>query len=236
MPSDLGDLKITEKELEYLSGIDASDISVDNIYRVSSLRNPAKSVSFCLNQFFIFGLTLVFILPIGLIILRNFGGLDKGVYVVYQLLQVTLGISLVTILIWNLYLWLKSRSLLSLVKLIDEVDKYNEVIKAVEIIDQLEAVRNLKVSLINREEVIEALGVMRESLVCALMTEKILRENKQFIARRYELFDRIENNLTTLMTLRVNDQANEYGQLLNEVLQIGMSVRQEVEKLQDGPH
>jgi hypothetical protein len=62
---------------------------------------------------------------------------------------------------------------------------------------------------------------------------RILRENKDFIDRRYELFANIESNLAALMALDVSDRASEYGRLLNEALEIGMSVHKEVRKLQN---
>jgi hypothetical protein len=62
------------------------------------------------------------------------------------------------------------------------------------------------------------------------MTEKILRENQGLLARRHDLFTNIENNLASLRTLEIKERANEYTELLNEALQIGMSVHQEVQK------
>lgn len=63
------------------------------------------------------------------------------------------------------------------------------------------------------------------------MTEKILRHNRRQVARRQDLLGAIETNLATLSVLEVNHQATEYGQLLREALEIGLSVRQEVEKI-----
>lgn len=233
MQSNLEGLKITEKELEYLSGIDVNDMLMGDVYGPSILSDPNKLTSFCLNQLFMFGLIFIFVFPIGLIILRNFSNLSGDTRSTLQLLQIAVVTSLIIILVWNLYLWIKSKSMSFLAGLLDEVNKYNELVKAVEIIDKLEAVRNLGVSLVNREEVIEALRVTRESLLCALMTERILRDNKRFVARRYELFNTIENNLTTVMALKINNQANEYGQLLNEVLQVGIDVHKAMQQLQD---
>lgn len=119
-----------------------------------------------------------------------------------------------------------------LAHLLDEVDKHNEIIAAVDVIDELGSVKNSTISLIDRKEVLAALTATRESLVCALMTEKILRKHKRFIARRHELFNNIETNLAALQNLQVNNQADEYGQLLNEALEIGMSVHQEIRKFE----
>ena len=116
-------------------------------------------------------------------------------------------------------------------QLLDEVDKYNEVIQAINVFDKLEVVGNLRSDLVNRNEVVGALSVTRDSLVCGLMTEKIIRENRGLLARRYDLFDNIKSNLTTLRTLEVNNQANEYGEFLNDALQIGINVHKEMQKL-----
>jgi len=110
-------------------------------------------------------------------------------------------------------------------------ERYNEIIEAVRIMDELGAVNQLAVELLDRDEVLRALNATRESLICALMTERILRKHKRFIARRQALFAQIETNLATVQTLQVNSEADEYGQLLNDALQIAMNVRQEVDRL-----
>ncbi|GET37866.1 hypothetical protein [Microseira wollei] len=116
--------------------------------------------------------------------------------------------------------------------MLDEVNKYNELIEAVDIVERLEAVSQSELNLIDRDTLITALEVTRESLIAALSTEKLLRENKGLIARRYQFFYYLENNFTNLMALDTNNKAGEYGRLLNESLQIGMSVHKEVRKLQ----
>ncbi len=237
MQSDLKALKISEGELETLSGLDVNDIFVGGIfggtYRPSVWQNPKKLIFLGITEISVFVLILVFTLPIGYIFAQNSAQTVGEIQRALQFLKINLSVAVVLMVGWNLYLWSKQKSLASLAKLLDEVDKYNEVIKAVEIIDKLAAIGHLPANLINREEVLEALRITRESLVCALMTEKILRQHKSFIARRHELFTNIENNLLTLRTLEVNSQANEYGRLLNEALQIGMSVYQEVKRLQN---
>nr|WP_290223258.1 hypothetical protein [Trichocoleus desertorum] len=237
MQSDLKALKIGEGELETLSGLDINDMFVGGIfggtYRPSVWRDSKKLFFFCLTEVSVFVLILVFTLPVGFILTQNSMQVGGEVQQALQFFVINLTIAFILMLGWNFYLWSKQKSLAPLAKLLDEVDKYNEVIKAVEIIDKLAAIGHLPANLINRDEVLEALRVTRESLVCALMTEKILRQHKSFIARRQELFVNIENNLLTLRTLEVNSEASEYGRLLNEALEIGMSVYKEVKKLQN---
>jgi hypothetical protein len=117
----------------------------------------------------------------------------------------------------------------TIIPLFEEVSKYNQLAQILEVQDQLEAAGN-PVVLSNREKTIEALELTRADLVRALKTERILRENKDIISIRPELF---ENNLIALRTLQVNEQASESGQLLNEALQVAVGVQEEMKKLQN---
>lgn len=229
----LSDLRITPDEVENLTGLSVSDLSVGGAIRPIIFQQSKRFLAFVLTELLTLGVILIFCLPIGLLIARNLGELSTGVASAIKLLQVSFLVSIALLLLWNLYRWLKLKSLRLLVSLLDEVDKHNEIIDALEIVDQLSAIKNSQVSLGDREEVIGALNATRESLVCALMTEKILRKHQRFMARRHELFANIESNLATLRSLQVRDQASEYGQLLNEALQIGCSVHEELRRQSD---
>jgi hypothetical protein len=113
--------------------------------------------------------------------------------------------------------------------LFDEVDKYNTVVKAIDISDRLEAAGNKGASLRDREKIIAALKHTRENLMCALKTERILRENKKLIARNPELF---ANNLTVSQSLQIIEEANEQGRLLSEALQVAVGVQEEMKDLE----
>ena len=232
--ADLDELKIPEKELEDLSGIALSDGFAADFYRPAALRDGKKLFSLLLNELLIFCVTLVVSLPVALLANKHNVGSFSDAEIFVRVLQITLGLSLAITVAWNVYKWVKAKPLATLASLLDEVEKYHEVIQALDIIDRLTAAGNLQANLINRGDAIEALKITRESLVCALKTERILRENQKFIARRYELFANIESNLVALMAVDVSDRATEYGRLLNEALEIGMSVHKEVRKLQNG--
>ncbi|WP_293148764.1 MULTISPECIES: hypothetical protein [unclassified Microcoleus] len=232
--ADLDELRIPEKELEDLSGIALSDGFSGNFYHPDTLRNGKKLFALLLHELLIFCVTLVISLPVALLANKHEVSSASDAEIFVRVLQITLGLSLAITVAWNVYQWLKAKPLATLAGLLDEVEKYHEVIKALDIIDRLTAAGNLQANLINRQDAIEALKITRESLVCALKTEKILRENHKFIGRRYELFANIESNLAALMALDVSDRATEYGRLLNEALEIGMSVHKEVRKLKNG--
>jgi hypothetical protein len=117
----------------------------------------------------------------------------------------------------------------SLLILLNDVDRYNAVIKAIDINDQIEEAGNPEVSIKERENVIAALKLTKTDLIRALKTERILRENKSFILTNTELF---VNNLATLTAMQVTEQATEHGRLLNEALEIALDVQHEMRRLQ----
>ncbi len=117
----------------------------------------------------------------------------------------------------------------SLEVLLKDVDRYNAVIKAIDINDRIEAVGNTEVIIQDRERVTAALEMARIDLVKALKTEKILRENQKFIISNHDLFT---DNLTNLTATYVTEKAAEHGKFLNEALQIALEVQDEMRKLQ----
>ena len=219
MQPDLQGLEISPGELRHLSGVDPTEV-----FRPSILNNAKDRWSF-LFQEFLLSLALTPII-VGLlhifVILPLIGG---------SLLATIVSLILVPISIIAIrWLWLKRNSPTALCGLLDEVERYNAVIKAIHINDQLEAVGTTEISLSDRQKVMEALTLTREDLVKALRAEKILRENQSFLVNNPEL---LATNLRTLQTLQVHDRASEYGRLLNEALQIASGVQEEMAKLQN---
>ncbi|MBW4522000.1 MAG: gustatory receptor family protein [Scytolyngbya sp. HA4215-MV1] len=235
MKPDLEDLKITERELENLSGFEAGPIFIGGIfggvYRSSVFRNPQRFLWFCLTEVLVFALIFTFTVPIGLSTLPgNVNNSIKDVSTTLQFLQTTVGIALLVLLLWNIYMGWRGKRFKGLMHLLDEIDRYHQVLAAIDLLDQLEAVDS-QVNLANRQDALAALSLTRNSLVSALMTEKILRESRGLLARRHDLVTNIENNLSALQTIEINNRANEYGQLLNAALQIGMSVHAEIQQV-----
>lgn len=161
----------------------------------------------------------------------------------YPLLRQSSWISLIIFVLWisgiiqiGLYLlwkgknkFLKQNMTNSLRILLNDVERYNSVIKAIDINDQIEDVGNLGVGIQEREKVLIALELTRNDLIRALKTERILRENKSFIITNSDLFT---SNLAALASMQVTEEATEHGRLLNEALQISLDVQQEMKNLQ----
>lgn len=233
MFSNLSELTISESLVEELSGVATSELLIVDLSWHSLGKKRKKIMSLISNQILIFGLSLIISLPLALMMVANTNYAPDNPKLIFIFFQITVGFSLIITLGWNIYIGFKTKHLVTLTNLRDEIKKYNEAIRAVEIIDRLAAAGNLEVNLTNREDVVEALAVTRESLICSLKTERIFRENKDFIDGRYELFANIENNLAALMAFEIGNQASEYGKLVNEALKIGTTVQKEMRKLQN---
>ncbi len=236
MRDDLKGLEISHKELQHLTNLPVKDELINIINPlgrfVKQIIEKIKGTE---------GATVVFI---------GFSIFVFG-YLIFDLvlkifaiwLTIPSWILLIVLSLWGggvtqiiLYLlWIKRSKLLkvnmtkSLQILLNDVDRYNAVIKAIDINDQIEEAGNPGVIINERERVIEALKLTRTDLVRAVKTEKILRENRNFILSNSELF---ANNLATLTAMQVTEQATEHGRLLNEALQIALDVQHEMKRLQ----
>lgn len=179
-----------------------------------------------MNQCLVLVVALVLWLPTCLILGRNL--------TISQSLGVLMGMggAIATTAAYAAYGIHKGGQLKRLDHLLDEVDRFNEMIKAVEILEELRQTDTSKrLCLDNPDDVKEALHLTRESLVCGLMSDKIMRKHQRFMARRHELFASIETNLSSLKILQAADMAGDYAQLLNEALHVGTRVHQELQDM-----
>ncbi len=218
MQPDLIGLEISKGELRRLTGFDPEDV-----FRPSVLRDSKKRLGFLLNEMLVtLALTPIIVGFIyAFIILPTIGS------------SIRLGILLLILvpipIVVGRSLWRQLTCPQALTTLLDEVDKYHDLIQAIDINDQLAASGNSQSSINDRDKVTAALQLIREDLVRALKTERILRDNKKLLANNQELF---VNNLASLQALQVSSQAGEYAQLLNQSLEIALDVQAEIRKLQ----
>lgn len=211
---DLVGLEITKGELRHLSGV-----GVDSIIRPAT---PRKFLSEICQSIGLIGLIFVSVFLLFLAFPEQRLSLIAFHFLVIIMLVAQDAI--------KIYLTQKHRYLLGL---LEDVDRFNATIKGIDINDQLEAAGNPKVKIKDRELVIQALKLTREDIVRALKTARILRENEKFIKINPELF---ANNLTALAALQVDEDASQYGRILNEAFQIGLSIQDEIKQLQKSQH
>lgn len=233
---DLQGLEISQKELQNLTNLPVNDelVIITNPLKkllkkvlVKAKGTEGATVIFISFSIFVFGYLLFDI------IVRIFANwITAPSWIMFMILSLWIG-GITQIVLY--LLWKKNQKVLkvnmtnSLQVLLHDVDRYNSIIKAIDINDQIEDAGNPEVSIQQRQKVIAALQLTRADLVRALKTEKILRENRNFILRNTELF---VNNLATLTSMQVSEQATEHGRLLNEALQIALDVQHEMKRLQ----
>lgn len=218
MQPDLQGLEISKGELKHLTGVEA-----DEIFRPASIATAQKRVTFLLQEFLI-GVSLT-PLAVGFLYIFIIVPILKG-SVAAAIACLILTPIVIILLRWY---WRSRNSPQTLIALLEEIDRYHAVLKAIDISDQIEAAGSAEATLRDRNTVIEALQLTRSDLIRALRAERILRENKDFIATNPELF---ANNLTAIRALQIGNQASEYGQFLDRALQIGIGVQAEMRKLQ----
>ncbi|MGL5939207.1 MAG: hypothetical protein ACRC2S_02285 [Waterburya sp.] len=118
----------------------------------------------------------------------------------------------------------------SLAKIISEIQKYNKIVKSIDVNDQLIEVGHNGMSEEKRKKSIKALMLVRQDLIKALKTEKILRENKQLITDNTEFFS---NSLSELVVLQADEKASEFGKLLSDALEVAQEVQEEMSKIKN---
>lgn len=139
------------------------------------------------------------------------------------LLEIAFNFLLSVVELLKLQAFLKQRGkYITLVNLLTDVKNHNQVIYRIQVLDELSSVGN-KVSLDDRKTVLEALKITKNNLIQALKTDKILRQNPGFKPDRFAV------DLASMRSLQVQEKSSEYGQLLNEALQIGVSLQNELE-------
>jgi len=211
-------LEISKGELRRLTGV-----SPDRVLRPGIIANHQQRLKFWQNE-----ISLVFVISVvivgliySLIILPTVGSAIS--------LGIILFIIVAVVLLLGRSLWQRLQTPKVLIKFLDAVDQYHALIVAVDVNDQLAVSGDLDNSLDDREQVITTLQLLREDLVQALKTARLLRDNKKLLANQQELF---VNNVTNIQAIKENTQASEYGQIINQLLQIDLEVQAELRKLQ----
>ena len=228
MKDDVATLEITSYELEKVCGREVNELLIGGlvrgVLRSSALSNPTKRLSFLVLEIAVSGLLLIFSLPISFAFTRNL----QPELIGPMFVRITLGIAIVLIAIWNSSIILRASQFKILMRLLDEIDRFNELVRAVDVVDRLNDVNPGLHHFENRIEILRALNMTRDSLISGVMTENILRESRGLRSRRQDLLTHIEANLSALSVMEVSDEAHDYSRILNEALQIGMIVQQEM--------
>lgn len=229
MHSDLEALKLSDREIERLSGLEVNELWVggllSGVYRTPLFQDGRRCLWLGFTELVVTALVFMFSLPLGMAITRQVADLHQPP-VRTLFLGTTLGTTLMVMVGWHGYQWRRTAALKSLLHLLNELDHFHQVLVAVDGLDRLAAISPVPRMTKDRTAILNALQLTRDNLVAGLMTEKILREYRPGRTRQAELLSYIEQNLATLSILEIQDQAQDYRQLMKDTLQIGISVQQ----------
>ena len=225
MSPEIEELYISPAEIERVSKLEVSDHIIGGLlwgtYRWP-LVSPQRLLTVVITELLMVGVSLMFATPVGVVLSRNLEAIDRVVG----------GIVAIALCLYTIrQLWMIRRAfqLRGFMRLLDEVDHYHQVLEAVELLNQLGSIDSLEIQITT--SVAAALNKARESLVAALITEKILRSRRGLLSRREALIEKIEENLLTLRSLELQHQAQDYGNVLDQALNIGLRVQHEVHQL-----
>jgi len=231
-------LRIDGDEVERLCGFEVNGLWVGSLwagtYRLGLLRRSPFSL--VMTELLVAALASMVSLPLGLLLGRHSAGATADAPValpfVVTVVVATGGLLLLRqgILVRNRQHW---RSLLGI---LDEIDRYHEVLEVLKLFDQMQTFASPAPA---RPEpaVLEALILARDSLVTGLTADRLLRQQLSGGGRRSQLgvrsrhtdlVNHLDQNLSSLTAFDVGQQLTEEAQLLRDALQISAAVRRSV--------
>jgi hypothetical protein len=224
---DLDRLRISPRELEQLSGVEVSDRFlgglIGGVYRFSKLKRSSDWASLFFFEGVIAALLSMVSLPLGIWLAKSFS-ISHPQHINQLMGLVVGGTAVIGLAAWNGWMLYRQRSLKGLMHLLDEVDRFHGVLQAVQLLHQLQPTQILQSS----QEMEEHLQTTRDCLVAGLKTARILREQGRLLSRLEDGLLQLDHYLTTLQTIEIQEQANDYANLLHQTLVIGQNVRSEL--------
>lgn len=110
-------------------------------------------------------------------------------------------------------------------KLNEQVKKFNSIVKAIDVNDQLLDAGHKGFSSQERKQAIDFLVKVKAKLVMALKTERIFRENKDIVNINNDF---VINRLDELYSIQMDEKASEFGKLLSEAIKVIEEVEEEM--------
>lgn len=231
MPFKLEALTIDRTEIERLIELNFIDTLALDLAKLLIKLNFKNLCLLSLNIFLTLATVSILVFSVALLGFRDRLIATSDRIASNSLLLIVLIVGILAITFgWYFYLWQKAQKLKILATLLKKLENYNEIIKSLILIEELKTTQNLNPVILS-EELTPFLELVRDTLINALNLENLLRKHQQLVNNCDELFANLEDNLTTLMRFEPSDRLSEYGNLLGDALQIGMSVHREIKKL-----
>lgn len=224
----LNALRLTADDLESHIGFTTHSFWVGSllggVYRFSVWRQPQHWLRTLGIELIALALFSMLSVPVGLIPLR-----DAAPQQTHRFLQVTATVTGLMFMGWHLYLWRRTHTLRPLLRLLDDIDQYNQLVETVILLEGLTHAKHPRQAPV-QTPLLEALQASRISLITALNLERLMRQHRRLI-RRHQAQLNLDQALITLKALELQDEAQDYQEVIQQAIQISMNVQTTVQAL-----
>lgn len=241
MKLELKKLLISEKEFQEITGISIEEINEITIYQEKIVLHKVRKTTINFLSYFAafsIGISLILALIIWLstqiiefVTKRELSDFNFILRLsAYLSLPVSLFISIKLNYRKLAKLNTKKNYFKHLTVLFNEYKKHNQIVRAIDVKEQLEAVEQTGSESQVKSTLSKALVEMREDLIKALKIEKILRENRTVVETNPELF---KSSFDATNVQKIIDRGSEYDRLINKTLKIGSKLNKEMKLMQN---
>jgi hypothetical protein len=239
MPLNWEELKISQAELDNIFDPDIMTIWAISVSRVFLLRQRKYRQSLLLAQSSLLFISILFGFPISLMIFRKLEFIVNNSSGLIIVLLSTISLSLILLIIFNYFLWLKAKRLKLISKLLEKTTNYNNLLKSFQLLVNINQLNNKNSKLepdsesnrLNLDKLKTILKLTKNTLLNSIELEGLIykhQQNNQL--NHHQLLATLEHNLIDLSLPETNSD-REYQELLNEAVDLGLSVHQEIRKI-----
>jgi hypothetical protein len=223
MVDKISKLIIPRSTVESIGQQEIGQLMVGFAWRKNVWQKPHKLVQ--IGLMYIVGVTMLFtamMLPIDRV-LHVYRAPQSQSERIVRLVWLDGTISLLMLIGINRWIYNRGKRLQKLLKLVEQIEHYNQIVTSIDTLEKVAKIAQHQDEISQSEQMMEILSKTRQNLLMALEIDRYLRQ----YPNSSELTLAIANNLIDLQNLAQQPQLAEYGMLLNQAWEIGMSVYEE---------
>ena len=228
-------ISISQAELESLLLSDIFYNWAIDLCRVLILHKKKYFQPLLITEAAIVFLEIILLFPLNLLIFRNVGIVSNNSYGLIIILLLSIAIALSLLLLVNYWLWLKAKRLKPIAIILEKVEDFNHLIETFKTLTDLSYFNDRKNWLPKSAEssldIEEILLTTRNSLVQSMKIHNTLYLKTSHNRDVYQLFANLEKKLVHFLSLPHDNSNREYQQTLAEIINLGLTVHQEVKKI-----
>jgi hypothetical protein len=224
MMSKTGELIISRSTVEAIGEQEIGNLTIGWSWRMDVWQKPHKFIQMVSLQ--IVSAVMVFtamMLPVDRL-LSVYRSPQSQSQRFTQLIWVDGIVTTLIVIAANRWIFLRGRRLQNLLKLVEQIDRYNQIVTSIETLEKVTNIATIGTITSPPSGKLEILSKTRQNLLVALEIDKYLRQYPDSST----LTLTIANNLIDLQDLARQPHLDEYGLLLDRAWEIGVSVYEEI--------